>query len=150
MQQSKGHIKGDPNFKKLFENTVMLVGHIFENAYCCNKLTNEEFPIFQFNNDPTCGIVGNNNDWCLIGGDVLILMTWIDHTIRVIGDLKDIYGLKAVNPYSIKILTDPWSEHSSIWLLEINLTNLTRPTSLFKIKDFKEYIGKPYTETIIW
>jgi len=64
MRPYKGYIKDDLNFKILFENTVMIVGHIFETSYCFNKLTKEEFPIFEFDDDPCCGILGQNNDWC--------------------------------------------------------------------------------------
>jgi len=150
MRPYKGYIKDDSNFKTLFENTVMTVGHVFETAYCYNKLTKEEFAIFQFDNDPTCALVGKNNDWCLIGGDVLVLRTWVDNTLRILGELKNIYALKIIDDYTIQILTDPWTEQSAIWKLEIDLTRLTRPTSLSKIKDFKEYVDKEYTEQIVW
>lgn len=128
----------------------MLVGHVFETAYCYNKLIKEEFAIFHFDNDPTCAFVGKNNDCCLIGGDVLILKTCVDNTLRFIGELKDIYGLKAIEAYTVQILTDPWAEQAAIWQLDIDLTKLTRPTSLFKVKDFKDYIDKPYTEQVEW
>ena len=150
MRPYKGYIKDDLNFKILFENTVMMVGNVFETAYCYNKLTKEEFAIFQFDNDPTCATVGKNNDWCLVGGDVLVLKTWFDNTLRMIGDLKNIYGLKTYNAYTIQILTDPWTAQSAIWQLEIDLNKLTKPISLTKVKDFKEYFDKPYTGQIVW
>ena len=127
----------------------MTVGHIFESSYCYNKLTEEQFGVFEFDNDPTCALVGKNDDWCLIGGDVLVLRTWADNTLRVIGELENIYGLKSIDEYTTQILTDPWTEESSIWQLEIDLTKLTRPTSLFKVKDFKEYLDKEYSEEIV-
>jgi len=150
MRPYKGYIKDDSNFRTLFENTVITVGNVFETAYCYNKLTKEEFAIFQFDYDPTSAAVGKNNDWCLIGGDVLVLKTWVDNTLRLIDDLKNIYGLKTIDAYTIQILTDPWAEQSAIWQLEINLNRLTRPTSLIKVKSFKEYFDKPYTDQIAW
>jgi hypothetical protein len=150
MRFYKGYIKDDPNFNTLFENSVMIVGNVFESAYCYNKLTKDEFGIFEFDNDPTCAAVGKNIDWCLIGGDVLILKTWIDKTLRIIGDLKNIYGLKTIDAYTIQILTDPWAEQAAIWQLEIDLDKLARPISLIKVKDFKEYFDKPYEEQIDW
>jgi hypothetical protein len=150
MKSYKGYIKDDKNFKILFENTVMIVGHVFESSYCFNQLTKEEFAIFQFDNDPTCGIVGRNNDWCLVGGDVLVLRTWIDNTLRMIGELKQIFELRMIEDYKVQILTDPWSDNSAIWQLTIDLTKLTRPISIEKIRDFKEYIDKPYAEKIEW
>lgn len=150
MRPYKGYIKDEANFKILFENTVMTVGHVFETSYCYNKFTKEEFAIFQFNSDPTCALVGKNNDWCLIGGDLLILRTWVDNSLRIFDQLKNIYGLKTIDDYTIQILTDPWTEQSAIWQLEINLTKLTRPTSLFKVKNFPDYIDKEYTEQVVW
>lgn len=150
MKPYKGYIIDDIHFKKFFENTVMVVGHVFESAYCFNKLTREEFGIFRFSYAPTCGMVGKNNDWCLVGGDILVLKTWADNTLRCIAELKDIFDLKAKDAYTVQILTDPWCEGSAIWELTINLNKLTRPVSLIKIRDFKEYIDKPYTNQIEW
>lgn len=150
MRPYKGYIKDDPNYRILYENFVMSVGHVYETSYCCNKLTKEEFAIFQFDNDPTCGVVGNNNDWCLIGGDVLVLRTWVDNTLRLVGDLKQIFDIKIIDDYTVQILTDPWTNNSEVWQLTIDLNKLTRPLTLTKIKDFKNYVDKPYTENVDW
>ena len=150
MRPYKGFIKDDPNFRTLFENTVMTVGHIFETSYCYNKLTKEEFAIFEFDNDPTCGLIGKRNDWCLIGGDVLVLRTWVDNTLRFVGELKQILDLKTIDDYTVQILTDPWDNGSEIWQLTIDLNKLTRPLILTKIRDFKEYADKPYTDKVVW
>jgi hypothetical protein len=150
MRPYKGYIKDDPNFKQFFENAVMLLGHVFETAYCYNKITKEEFGLFRFDNDPTCGVVGKNNDWCLVGGDVLVLKTWFDNSLRLIGDLRQIHELRSVDDYKTQILLDPWSNEAAIWQLEIDKTKPTRPITLEKVKDFKDYTDKPYTEHIVW
>jgi hypothetical protein len=150
MHPYKGLIIDDPNFRILFENTVMKVGHVFETSYCYNKLTKEEFAIFEFGNDPTCGLVGQRNDWCLIGGDVLVLRTWVDNTLRLVGELKEIFDLKLIDAYTIQVLTDPWADNSEIWQLTIDLNKLTRPLTLKKIRDFKEFVDKPYTDEVEW
>lgn len=150
MRPYKGYIQEDKNFRILFENSVMLVGNLVENSYCINKLTKEEFAIFQFENDPTCALVAKSNDWCLIGGDILVLRTWIDNTLRLIGNIEQIFGLKRISKNKVQILTDPWSENSAIWQLTINLEKLSNPTKLEKVRDFKEYIDKPYCENLSW
>ena len=150
MRPYKGFIKDDPNFKTIFENIVMTVGHVFETSYCYNKLTKEEFAIFKFDNDPTCGIVGQKNDWCLIGGDLLVLRTWVDNSLRLVGELKQIFDLKSIDDYTVQILTDPWTNNSEIWQLTIDLNKLKRPLTLIKIRDFKEYVDKPYTDDVVW
>ncbi len=150
MRPYKGYIKDDPNSRILFENTVLAVGHVFESSYCFNKLTKEEFEIFEFDNDPTCGLAGQNNDWCLIGGDVLVLRSLVDNTLRLIGELKEIFDLKLIDAYTVQILTDPWADNSEIWQLKIDLNNLSQPLTLTKIREFKAYAGKPYTNKIGW
>lgn len=146
----KGYIKDDPNFKVLFENTVLTIGHIFESSFGYNKLTKEEFGIFEFDFDPTCALVGQNNDWCIVGGEVLVLKTWIDNTLSVVGELKWIFDLKPIDAYTVHILTDPWSNDSGIWQLSIDLNQLSRPLNLTKVKDFKKYVGNPYTDEVEW
>ncbi len=128
----------------------MLLGHIFENSYCINKITKEEFGIFQFENDPTSGLVGKNNDWCLVGGEVLVLRTWFDDSVRLINGLNNIHDLKRIDDYKIHILTDPWTKESSIWQLEIDPGKPTMPITLLKLRDFENYINKPYSETVKW
>ncbi|MEO6252191.1 MAG: hypothetical protein ABIO79_02765 [Ferruginibacter sp.] len=153
MRPYKGYINENGNFRKLFENTIMILGHVFETAYIINKITKEDNPVFQFDNDPTSGLIGKNNDWCLVGGDILVLRTWVDNSVRTFSDhpeLKDIHSLREIDDYTVQILTDPWSEQSSIWQMEIDLTKLTRPVNLFKLKDFKDYVDKPYTDEPIW
>ncbi len=150
MRPYKGYINENENFKKLFENTIMLLGHVFEKTYIINKVTKEENPVFQFDNDPTCGLIGKYNDWCLVGGDFLVLRTWIDNSVRFLDDLKNIHSLRAIGDYTVQILIDPWSEHSAIWEMEIDLNKLTRPVNLTKLRDFKDYIETPYTDEPIW
>ncbi len=150
MRPHKGFSKDDPNFRTLFENTVMIVGHVFETSYCFNKLTEEDFAIFEFSNDPTCGLVGQRNDWCLIGGDVLVLKTWVDNTLRLVGGLRHIFEIKSIDEYTVQILTDPWADNPEIWQLAIDLNRLTNPLTLHKIRDFKDYAEKPYTDKIDW
>jgi len=79
-----------------------------------------------------------------------VLRTWVDHTLRVFGELKNIHSLRAISEYQVQILIDPWSEESSIWQLEIDLTKLTNPVMLVKLKEFKDYFDKPYTDEIVW
>ena len=131
MNFKKRHITDDPHFHVLFENSIMIAGHVFEDAYCYNKLTKEELPIYVFYGNPDCAIVGNNNDWCLFGGNVLVLRTWADNTIRIIDELKEIYAFKAINEYTVHVLIDPWSDKSAIWQLEIDLTSFS--SSMFPV-----------------
>jgi hypothetical protein len=138
MHSFKGYAVEQPDFRVLYENFVMVVGHIFEDTYCCNKLTREESGIFRFEGDPTCAVVGASNDWCLVGGHILILKTFYDRTLQPVGDLKDIYGLRLVGALSAQILTDPWSAESAIWQLDINPNRAAPSIDLWKIRNFTE------------
>jgi hypothetical protein len=151
------NMKTDPNFIKLTETSAMVLGHVVNSAFMFNKQTSEEYSIFKFKREPTCGLIGRNNDWCLVGGNVLVLRTLADDCVRIFHDFKNIYQFKIVNDYSVQILINPWSQKASIWQLEINSIKLTSPVNeleapvnIFKVKDFKDYINKPTTEQIVW
>jgi myo-inositol-hexaphosphate 3-phosphohydrolase len=128
----------------------MLLGHVYEEAYCYNTITQEEIGIWRFQYEPTCGIIGKNNDWCLVGGEILILKTFLDRTVRPIGDLKNIHEMRLTDAYTVQILTDPWSEDAAIWQLELDSNRVAPAISLWKIKDFKDYLDKPYVENVTW
>ena len=142
-------IKGNINFNKLDENLLFLLGHVFEQAFLIDKITSQEIGIFTFDSDPTCGLIGTNNDWCVIGGDILIVKTFFDNTLRTL-PLHSINALKKIDDYKVQILIDPWSEKASIWQLEIDINNPAKPINLFKIKDLPDYKDKPYSENILW
>jgi len=55
-----------------------------------------------------------------------------------------------ISAYSAQILTDPWSAAPAIWQLNID-PNPTAPSiELWKVKDFTDYVGKPYEENVSW
>jgi hypothetical protein len=150
MRSYKGYVIDQPGFRRLFENFVLVVGHFYEDAYSYNKITKEEIGIFRFEGDPTCAVVGTNNDWCLIGGHILILKTFYDRTVRPAGDLKDIYDLRLVSAYSAQLLTDPWSPESAIWQLDINPNRAAPGMNFWKIRDFHDYLGKRFEANVNW
>lgn len=145
-----GNVVDQPGFRLLTENFVMVVGHFHEDVYCYNKITKEETGIFRFKGDPTCAVVGTNNDWCLAGGDILVLRTFYDRTVRPVGDLRDIYDLRLAGAYSAQILTDPWSTEPAIWQLDINPNHAAPTINLLKVRDFNDFVGKRYEENVSW
>ena len=150
MHPFKGYVKDQPGFRLLYQNFAMILGHLYEDAYYFNKLTNEEIVVWRFQYEPTCGVIGQNNDWCLIGGEILILKTFFDHTVRPIGNLQDIHEIRLVGERAAQILIDPWSENAAIWQLDLDLNNAAPRNNLWKVKDFKDYLDKPYEENVIW
>ena len=128
----------------------MLLGYVFEEVYCINLITKEEIGIWQFPSEPTCGVIGENNDWCLVGGETLVLRTLFDRTVRPVGNLENIHELRLINEYTAQILTDPWAEDAAIWQLEIDTNRVAPAIGLWKIRDFKDYSGNPYAEEVVW
>lgn len=150
MHSYKSYIREQADFKVLYKNFVFVLGHIFEAAYCCNVLTNEETGICTFDNDPTCGIVNATNDWCLVGGDSMVLKTFKNRTLWWIDELKDIHDLRIVQGNTVQVLIDPWSEMSSIWEMGIDIARSRPIVDLRKIKDFNDYKDQPYTDEVVW
>ena len=146
---TSGQIKNNFNFKKFDENLILLLGHVYEQIFLIDKITNQETGILTLDNEPTCGLIGTNNDWCLVGGDILVLKTFFDNTLRQL-PLDNITALKKIDEYTVQILIDPWSDKASIWQLNIDINKPARPINIFKIKDFPDYQDKPYIENILW
>lgn len=131
MQQSR--INDHINFRKLDETFVMLLGHVDGHAYFINKITNEKFGLYAFEVEPTCGLIGTNNDWALVGGEVLVLKTLFDNSVRML-PLASISALKKIGDYSAQIHIDPRSENASAWLLEVDVTNPAKPVRLRRVE----------------
>ncbi|HAD13979.1 MAG TPA: hypothetical protein DCF33_16260 [Saprospirales bacterium] len=136
---------------RIFSQTASIViYHECETAFCLHKPSGESFPVHQFYGDPVCALIGRNDDWCLIGGDVLVLLWVQDRTTKIIDGLKWIFDLRIVNDMTIQILTDPWGEAPAIWELAIRPDYPNEPAQPIKIKDFPGYKNKPFTESVMW
>ncbi|AXP82939.1 hypothetical protein CJ739_3880 [Mariniflexile rhizosphaerae] len=98
----------------------------------------------EFYGSPNCGIIDSNNNWTIIGGIHLILWKPTQRKKYRNESFEWIHSLRIKNEKIVEILTDPWSENSSIW--ELNIEN----AELNKIKDFADYRNKEYTEFVEW
>lgn len=97
-----------------------------------------------FYGDPSCGLISNDNKWCLVGGSTLRL--WTGSEVFEIKDdnLNWACKFRQVDANKVEILIDPWSDNSSVWELNIQ----TRENR--KIKDFANYKDREYTDDIEW
>ena len=97
-----------------------------------------------FYGDPDCGLIDQNNQWCLVGGSALIL--WNKKKILEINDanLCWIYAVRQTDANKVQILTDPFANNSAVWELD------TLTTKFRKIRDFDNYKNKKYTDIIEW
>ncbi|AQX85173.1 hypothetical protein DSC47_04170 [Elizabethkingia miricola] len=130
------------NFIILDETPELLLGNIYEAIYLVNKNNNEFTFIDEMYGDPYCGIICTDNNYCIIGGHYLFL--WVDGESIRFEDLKDIYDIRKASDNEYEILTDPWSENSSIWIF--NVMN----KSFIKLRDFDKYRNTEYTNDVIW
>lgn len=115
-----------------------------EEVFLFDKDINKELWRTSMYGNATCGIVGLVNDWAVVGGEYLII--WIDNVLSKIEepDLKGIHDIRQTGDDEIEILTDPWSEKSAIWKLNLRTLNKS------KIKDFNNYKEKPYQDNVEW
>jgi hypothetical protein len=124
----------DSNFHKLFETDLFILGYVFEYAYLIRKGLNKEIYLGNFYGDPTCGLISENNNWCIVGGETLSI--WKENgNISSIKDDDFAWVCKArqTAPYEVELLIDPWSEKGSVWRL--NIDSLEK----HKLKDFHLY-----------
>lgn len=133
----------------LFETDKLRIEHEFENAYLIEKSSGKELMFDDFYGDPECGLISMNNDWAIIAGEHLTV--WRankkknQQVVRIDDDeLKWIHDIRLKTDNVIEILTDPWSEKSSIWKLNIDSLQFS------KLRDFKDYFETEHTENIDW
>ncbi|MFN8358692.1 MAG: hypothetical protein U0264_02145 [Candidatus Kapaibacterium sp.] len=134
----------DDNFKILNETNKYVLGHIFEETYLFDKETNERYELGSMYGDPSCGLIDQDNKWCVIGGSTVIIWTTKETTELEVDELYWACRIRQINLNSVQILIDPWADNSSIW--ELNILD----KSHFKICDFKNYKDKAFTEQIEW
>ncbi len=133
----------------LFETDKLKIEHEFENAYLIEKQSGKELLFDDFYGDPTCGLISLNNDWAIIAGEHLTIWRADKRKNKQIeriehDELKWIHDVRLKSENTIEILTDPWSEKSAIWELNISLMKFV------KIREFKKYQDSEYAETIEW
>lgn len=133
----------------LFETDILKIEHEFENAYLIEKQSGKELMFDHFYGDPKCGLISLKNDWAIIAGEHLTV--WRqgkrknNQVERIEHDkLKWIHNIRLKSANIVEILTDPWSEKSAIWELNIDMLQL------LKCRDFKDYFEKEYNENIVW
>jgi hypothetical protein len=136
--------KNYPDMRILDETDKYFIGHIFEDAYLIEKRNGEEIVHDDFYGDPSCGLISRSNDWAIIAGEHLTI--WTKGKTRKIEneDLRWIYDLRTSDDKTVEILTDPWSDKSAIWTLDMVTLQFK------KISDFDDYKEKERTDEIVW
>lgn len=130
--------------RPLSETDLYVLFNEYEDIFLFDKVRNKEIWRADMYGDATCGLVGLSNEWAIACGSKLIV--WKKHTLKTIEDkeLEWIFGVRQVGETKVEILTDPWSDHSAIWLFDVSTEIKT------KIRDFFDYINQEYTEEVKW
>ena len=138
----------------LFETDKLKVVHEYEWTALIDKVSGRIVFEDDFYGDPDCALIDVNNAWAIVGGEHLtiwrkgIWRKWIWRKEQLIypenPELTWIHSLRLTEPDVVEILTDPWSEHSAIWQLDM------RTLKARKLRDFTVYKDKPYTDKIEW
>lgn len=134
----------EDKFKILSETNKYVLGHIYEETFLIDKVSNVKFQIGSMYGDPSCGLIDEDNNWCIVGGSTIIIWTPKETTQLNVEELHSVCQIRQITPSSVQILIDPWSDNSSIWELDVF------KRTYIKIRDFLNYKDKEYTEIINW
>jgi hypothetical protein len=119
------------------------VGHVYEYAYLIRKKGYKEIYMGDFYGDPRCGLIDSNNNWSLVGGNILTVWTKDKGLIEIEDEeLPCICGLRQKSAYEAEILIDPWSKQGSVWVFNIETFHR------YKIREHR--IDDEYSEEIGW
>lgn len=167
--------KNYPDMRILDETDKYFIGHIFEDAYLIEKRNGEEIVHDDFYGDPSCGLIGENNDWAIIAGEHLTI--WKSGTKPKMDNawLKWLHAIWAII----------WGERQSKWqkgkitkiehedlkwihalrtkddkVVEILIDPWSDKSAIWsldistldfkKIKNFKDYKEKEQVDDVIW
>lgn len=133
----------------LFETNKLIIEHEFENAYLIEKSSGKELLFDDFHGDPTCGLISKKNDWAIMAGEHLTIWRADKRNNKQVErieneELKWIHDVRLKSENIVEILTDPWSEKSAIWELDIETLEF------IKIREFREYQDLEHTDTVKW
>ncbi len=134
----------DKNFKILNETDKFILGHIFEEVCLIDKETNKKYELGSMYGDPSCGLIDQDNKWCIIGGATLIIWSTKETTELKVDEFYWACRFRQIDQNNVQILIDPWEDNSSVW--ELNVID----KSYFMICEFKNNQNKEYTEHNEW
>lgn len=126
------------------ETEKLILQSEYEHVTLIDKSTNNILIEDKFYGDPECGLIDLYNRWTIIGGEYLGFWTPNSYKRIVDKELKWIHALRIKNSKIVEILTDPWSQTSAIWELNVVTGHYK------KVKPFISYLNKPYTENVNW
>ena len=134
----------NPNFHVLDETDELIVGHLYDDGCIIRKTTGEELLYEAFYGDPECGLISKDNKWAIVAGHHIAI--WRNGKVSRIKEdsVKDVHDMRAKDESLVELLTDPWSDHSAIWILDMESLTLK------KVRDFLEYQGSPNRDEVEW
>ena len=123
------------------ETTTLSLVSLYESGYLLHIDTQKVTSLGPFYGNPTCGLISHDSQWVVMGGAHLIV--WRQGVLTEI-PTKEIFAVRQTDTEKVHILTDPWDPACAVW--ELNISTLV----LQKIRPFTDYLGRAYTETVIW
>lgn len=129
----------------LYETDRLKIEHEFENTWLVDKMTGKVLLEDDFYGEPDVALIDKNNKWAIVANLHLSIWTDTGRTTSIqTKEFRSIHSLRVKTERIVEVLTDPWSEISAIWELDIETFDIN------KIKNFTDYHLKEHTENIIW
>jgi hypothetical protein len=137
--------ESDMSATPLSEIDIYVLFKEHDEVFLFDKDANEEVWRVSFYGEATIGFLGLVNEWAMVGGDRILI--WKNHNeFKFIEDpdLIWIHDIRQVEDDEVEVLTDPLGENSAIWRFNIQTEEKV------KIRDFADYQGREYTDSIEW
>ena len=138
----------------LDESENFQLGHEWEDVILVDKKSGEKFIVGSHYGDPSCGLIGPDEDWFISAGEGIILYRFKDGIKEFLksgfvnSDKGDgpafIHAIRLKSNHEVEILLDPWSEYASVWILTVDTMALS------KVKEGPFKINEKYTDQIEW
>ena len=136
----------------LSESENFILGHDYESVFLKDKRNGNNHDLGSHYGEPELGLIAPDESWFITVGEGVLYFDFErglhDFLQKGFNDhlgnnsCAFVHSARIESNDSVRILTDPWSEYASTWLLSISSLNIE------KISDGPSMIGKPWQEDV--
>lgn len=124
----------DQDLIKYAESETLILVSVYENGYLLHKDLESVTYIGCFYCDVTCGLISEDGQWVVMGGDHLLCI-WDQGVLSEI-EMRGVFDIRQTGVETIHILIDPWYNNPDTAIWEFNIktreTKMIRPFTPFK------------------
>jgi hypothetical protein len=145
-----------PSFHVLAESHNFVLGHSYESVVVIRRADSSQLVAGEHYGDPKVGLISPNEEWFVTGGEGLLcysvnagLQSFFRQGCPPLPagtqvQYWPVHSARFESESVVRVLIDPWSEHASVWELNLN-SGFTS-----KLGEGPHLHGQPYRDVVLY